>query len=435
MRYTGRNRKRGAVITVGLIFLSLVATMVGGSYFGKAGFDIFPKEKDSVELVVDITYKPGSTIESAQSQAEEVNKIINSEASGYIKEVSYQGSGSTQRSMVDLRLTDMKSRSLTSVQISEKLQTKFNELAKKEGILATASSSGAGGPSSDYPLELQIFSEDSQKAESLLNDAQIKLQGARLKTLRGKDFVIAKTLKSDDATLVERQNGQQFISLKVAFSEASSTELIEATKTYIDQNIKPEQFGLNKSDLKTDIGFEEENQKSFKSMLIAFPVLLLAMFILLAVQFKSLLQPLFIFLAIPFSFFGIGAGLYYTNNSASFFVMLGFFALIGIALNNTILITDFANQERRKGAGRVESIARALQARFRPLLTTSITSVVALIPLTVQDPFWQSLGVTLIFGLLSSTILVILCFPYYLIASEVLRAGGSKIAKKIRRRK
>ena len=180
------------------------------------------------------------------------------------------------------------------------------------------------------------------------------------------------------------------------------------------------------SDIAIDTGQEDENQKSFQSMMIAFPILLIVMYVLLAFQFKSLLQPLFIFTAIPFSFLGVGAGLYLTNNSASFFVMIGFFALIGVSLNNTILITDYANQGRARGLGRVESIAQALEQRFRPLLTTSITSVVALIPLALTDPFWQSLSVTLIFGLLSSTLLVVLCFPYYLIAAETLRAGTRK---------
>jgi ABC-type Fe3+ transport system permease subunit len=60
-----------------------------------------------------------------------------------------------------------------------------------------------------------------------------------------------------------------------------------------------------------------------------------------------------------------------------------------------------------------------------------LTAVVALIPLALSDPFWESLSVTLIFGLLSSTLLVILCFPYYLIAAEVLRSGGRKVSKKL----
>ncbi|HRV75817.1 MAG: efflux RND transporter permease subunit [Candidatus Nomurabacteria bacterium] len=433
IRYAGRNRKKGGFITAGFILLSLMATMVGGTYFGKAGFDIFPKEKDSTELAINVTFRPGSSIADAIEQSSEVNSIISQE-SEFIKQVTYSGTGTNQNASISITLTELDEREDTSVQIASRLQDSFNSL-KSQGILATASSSGAGGPGGDFPLEIRVMSDNKEAASELLSEVKTKLSQEDFMTLSGKEFKVSKFLVSDTDTIIKRIDSQSYTSLSVGFDTDSSTELIETTRTFVKDNINPEDFGLPKDALVTDAGFEESNQESFKSMMIAFPIMLLGMYILLAVQFKSLLQPIFIFLAIPFSFLGVGMGLYYTNNSASFFVMLGFFALIGIALNNTILITDLANQERRKGVGRIESIARALQARFRPLLTTSITSVVALIPLALQDPFWQSLSVTLIFGLLSSTLLVILCFPYYLVAVEVLRSAGRKSIRIVRRKK
>jgi len=67
-------------------------------------------------------------------------------------------------------------------------------------------------------------------------------------------------------------------------------------------------------------------------------------------------------------------------------------------------------------------MAKAIEARIRPLLVTSITAVVALLPLVLTDPFWESLAVTLMFGLISSTILVTTIFPYYYLAVEKLRS-------------
>jgi len=406
--------------------------MIGGTYFGKAGFDIFPKEKDSTEIAVNITFRPGSTITESISQSSEVNQMIARESKN-IKQVTYSGTGSTQNATITVELTDLDDREDTSVQISQRLQESFNNL-KTEGILVNASSSGAGGPSSDFPLEIRVVTDDKEAAAEMLGDIQAKLSTSTLKTQSGKEFKVTKFLPSDTNNLIQRIDGKSYVSLSIGFDADSSTELIEVARTFIKDNFNPEDYGLSKNALVTDAGFEENNQESFKSMMIAFPIMLIGMYILLAFQFKSLLQPLFIFLAIPFSFLGVGMGLYYTNNSASFFVMLGFFALIGIALNNTILITDLTNQERRKGVGRIDAIANALKARFRPLLTTSITGVVALIPLALHDPFWQSLSVTLIFGLLSSTLLVILCFPYYLVAVEVLRAAGRRIIQPFKKK-
>jgi predicted RND superfamily exporter protein len=101
--------------------------------------------------------------------------------------------------------------------------------------------------------------------------------------------------------------------------------------------------------------------------------------------------------------------------------MLGFFALVGLSIKNTILLTDYANQGRRAGLGRVDAIVGAVEERFRPLLATSVTAIFSLLPLALISPFWESLAYTLIFGLISSTILVLLVFPYYYLGAEYLR--------------
>ncbi|OVE79475.1 hypothetical protein BVY00_00350 [bacterium G20] len=74
----------------------------------------------------------------------------------------------------------------------------------------------------------------------------------------------------------------------------------------------------------------------------------------------------------------------------------------------------------------VDAVHEALQERFRPLIATSFTAVIALIPLTLTSPFWEGLMVVLIFGLLSSTFLVVTVFPYYYLGAEYLRSRISR---------
>ena len=187
-------------------------------------------------------------------------------------------------------------------------------------------------------------------------------------------------------------------------------------------------YNLKADALNFNFGQEDENQKSFASLALAFPILLFVIYLLLAVQFRSLAQPLLIFLAIPFSLLGVTFGLFITDNAFSFFAMLGFFALIGLSIKNTILLTDYANQLRRKGEPVVDAVVGALSERFRPLIATSFTAVVSLIPLAIASPFWEGLAVVLIFGLLSSTFLVIIVFPYYYLGAEWLRMRVSRKA-------
>ena len=142
---------------------------------------------------------------------------------------------------------------------------------------------------------------------------------------------------------------------------------------------------------------------------------------LLILQFRSVVQPLLIILAIPFSLFGVFTALSLTDNPLSFFVFVGLIALIGVVVNNTILLIDAANQGRRAGLRPGEAIGQAVTRRFRPLVATTLTTVVGLLPLALSDPFWEALSFTLIGGLLSSTFLVLLTFPVFYLAVEKVR--------------
>jgi HAE1 family hydrophobic/amphiphilic exporter-1 len=159
--------------------------------------------------------------------------------------------------------------------------------------------------------------------------------------------------------------------------------------------------------------------------------LFVVMIVAMALLFRSLLQSLLILTALPFAIFGVANGLYWSNNEISFFTMLGVFALIGISLNNTILLTDYANQAKARGKKSVAAMAEALRARFRPLLTTSVTSVLALLPLALNDPFWEGLAFALMFGLVSSTILVVIVFPYFYLIDESIGELFRRLRKRV----
>ena len=198
-----------------------------------------------------------------------------------------------------------------------------------------------------------------------------------------------------------------------------------SAEDYVKDKFTPEYLtenGYSEDALGFDFGQASDDAESFASLAWAFPLALLLMYTLLTVQFKSFLQPLLIFIAIPFTFFGVFGGLYLTDNALSFFVQVGLIGLIGIAVNNTILLTDYANQERRAGKDAVEAISNATKKRFRPLVATTLTTIVALLPLALSDPFWEALAFTIIFGLASSTFLVVLSFPYYYLAAEKIRS-------------
>ncbi len=416
----GTRGDKGLVIAMGGVLLSLVMTGVGVFVFApRVGFNIFPTQKDSTEIAVEYTFEPGTTIEEAKALALEVNQEA-ADLLGQDLESAYTFIGGSRGAYTQFSLTEIGGRDTAPDLVENKL-TPLGESV--DGARVVFNQLSAGPPEALFPFQMQVFGDDPDTlAAAGLAFAEV-LDGAEIERPNGTTFNVVET----DVALtdvVSRQDGQRVIEVRARFDGDDVSTVTAETQTFIEDRFGPDELaelGLEADALGFDFGLESENQESFSSMPIAGGIALVAMLILLLIQFRSSVQWILVFLAIPFSFFGVFGGLLLTDNVLSFFVMLGLLGLIGIAVNNTILLTDFTNQERRAGADRKTAIENAIRRRFRPLVATSLTTVAGLLPLALSDPFWEALGYTIIFGLLSSTFLVLFAFPYYYLAIETVR--------------
>lgn len=415
-----------------LLGVGSVAVLVGLSFivaalflFQKVTFNIFPPDKDSNNLSVRLDFAPGTTIEQAEAIADKANKVVASELGENFKNASYYTNANDHTANLTIYLVSFEERDPTSIQLEEKLDKAFESFTDAEVETAQL---GVGPPASAFSVHIETDNRDA--ALRLAKDINKFLSTTELVRVSGEKAEITRTSVSDPGTY-SRDDGKSFVEVSATFKDTDTTALVALAQDAIEKEFtaeKIESYGLDKDALTFDFGQEEENQESFGTLLLAFPILLFVIYLLLSIQFRSLLQPLLIFMAIPFSLFGITLGLYLTDNAFSFFSMLGFFALLGLSIKNTILLTDYANQLRREGVPAVDAAVGALEERFRPLIATSFTAVVSLIPLSLSAPFWQGLTVVLIFGLLSSTFLVITVFPYYYLGAEFLRLHISRKA-------
>lgn len=340
------------------------------------------------------------------------------------EEATYYGVANEREAALQVQLISYTKRDARAPELVNQLQEAFDTSGLP--VKAAVAQVDAGPPASAFTVRIE--SENRQASFVLAGDIAEFLDGKELTRPSGEKATVENvTISSSD--VYARTNGALGVTVSAGFDGTDTTTLVNLTKTAVEDEFTPEKvasYGLEKDALVYDFGQESENQDSFATLAIAFPALLFVIYLLLTVQFKSLLQPLLIFMAIPFSLFGITLGLYLTENPFSFFAMLGFFALIGLSIKNTILLTDYANQSRRAGMSGVDAAIEALKERFRPLIATSLTAVVSLIPLALQSPFWEGLAVVLICGLLSSTFLVVVVFPYYYLGAEFLRVHISK---------
>lgn len=166
-------------------------------------------------------------------------------------------------------------------------------------------------------------------------------------------------------------------------------------------------------------GQNEEWERSKGSLYLALGLSLFLVYVIMAAQFESLLQPLIIMLTIPLAFFGSAVGLLLLGQSVSIVVFLGLIVLAGIVVNNAIVLVDYANTLRARGLALREAIAQAGAVRLRPILMTTLTTVLGLLPMALGlgdgAEIRTPMALTVIFGLTSSTVLTLLVIPaiYY----------------------
>ncbi len=140
-------------------------------------------------------------------------------------------------------------------------------------------------------------------------------------------------------------------------------------------------------------------------------VSLFLIFAVLVIQFSSFTQPFIIMLAIPFAFTGTFLGFFFFQIPISFPAVIGIIALTGIVVNDAIVMIETMNSYRSKGMKVRDAAARGAADRLRPILTTSITTIVGVIPLALSDPTWFPLASAIGFGLVASTLIALLVIP------------------------
>lgn len=174
-------------------------------------------------------------------------------------------------------------------------------------------------------------------------------------------------------------------------------------------------------------GQNEEWERSRGSLFLALGLSLFLVYVIMAAQFESLVQPFVIMFTIPLAFFGTFIGLEFLGISLSVVVFLGMIMLAGIVVNNAIVLVDYVNVLKRRGIALKEAIITAGSVRLRPILITTATTVLGLIPMAVGlgdgAEIRTPMAIAVICGLITSTLLTLLIIPtiYYLLESARLK--------------
>ena len=426
-RYPSGNGWRGRAVGAGVFFGAIVLIVLGVGAAGRVGFNIFPPAKDSNQLQVSVDFDPGTTIDDARLIQAEIDEIV-IEALGDGLDRYQVIEGNARRAFAFVELTPFSDRAIASPTYAERIEAATADI---EGARVGSNPVSNGPPASDFPFRVQIMFEAGQEtaALELADEIAATLPGMALDKPTGDRTMVGTTFVAS-AEQVWRIDGETMIEVRAQFDTDDTTGNLTAAEALLTQRYPADALrarGLDAGALAFDFGLESDNQDDFAALGIALVAAIILTIAFLTIQFRSLIQPLLVFLAVPFSFFGVFTLLERTDNPLSFFVMVGFIALIGVAVNNTILLVDAANQERRAGSTPAEAIGTAIERRFRPLLVTTATTVAGLLPLALADPFWESLCFVLIGGLISSTFLVLTAFPAMYLGIAAVRSRTRRL--------
>ena len=162
-------------------------------------------------------------------------------------------------------------------------------------------------------------------------------------------------------------------------------------------------------------GLFDEVMESFSELWKLFIVGLLLIYVVLGAQFKSFIQPIIIIFAVPFGMIGAMVGLLLSNATLSIVAMFGIVALAGIVVNDSIVLIDFINKYREDGYNKWYAILKGGSVRLRPIILTSLTTIIGLIPMAIglggKSPIWMPMANTIIFGLSFATLMTLFVMP------------------------
>jgi multidrug efflux pump subunit AcrB len=166
-------------------------------------------------------------------------------------------------------------------------------------------------------------------------------------------------------------------------------------------------------DYRWEVGGEiERSAETIGKIVRWMPVCIFGIVVLLIWQFNSVRRPLIIFITIPLAFTGAFIGLLVMGAPFDFFAMLGLLSLAGVIINNGIVLIDRFDSEQADGGDPYKAIVNAAISRFRPIVMTTITTVLGLLPLILSaDPLFFSMAVIIAFGLVFGTILTLGVVP------------------------
>ncbi len=291
-----------------------------------------------------------------------------------------------------------------------KTVTKFNNLGK------------------EYPIILQQYISDRKNSESLSKIFVRSETSGKLISLAN----LVEFKEEGSAKILSRYNRQKAVTISATIGENYTlSEAINFLEKIVNENAPQAQLAWK--------GKSEELKETSNELFIIFVLALLTAYLVMAATFNSFIHPFIIILTVPLAVFGGIIFILLFNSSINIFSQIALIILIGISTKNSILIVDWANQLRTEGKNLIDSIKEACRLRFRAIIMTSLSTMIAMLPLVIGnigpgagEGSRLAVGATILGGMIISTFFTLYVTPsmYLALAKNTKRIDAIDIELK-----
>ena len=454
--------------------------------------------EDRSNIRITSTAPEGATFEYMSRYSDELSSYMEKEVPEQDKIIQMIGGGNTNRSNLNLWLTDPEQRGRTQQEIADELAVQVRNFTGARTMVSQQQTFGGrrGGLPVEYVIQAKnlddlkrilprfmdevnkspVFSVadvnlkftkpeltihiDRDKAavlgvsmQNLAQTLQLTMSEQRVGyfILNGKQYQILSQIDrayrnkpSDLQSIYVRNNNGELIALDnlVTTSESSMPPQLYRYDRFVAATVsaglakrKTISQGLDEMDriaekvlddnFKTTLsGSSKDFVESSSSLMFAFILALMFIYLVLAAQFESFRDPLIIMLTVPLALIGAMVSLCYFDQTMNIFSQIGIIMLIGLVSKNGILIVEFANQRKSMGEPMFEAVKNAAVARFRPILMTSLSTVLGILPMAIATGAGAesrvAMGIAVVGGMICATFLSLFVIPaiYTYLSSE-----------------
>ena len=278
----------------------------------------------------------------------------------------------------------------------------------------------------EYDIRVRYAPEFRTSIEDIENILVYNNMG---KGVRIKD--LGEVVESLTPPAIQRKNRERLITVSgVVADGVALSDVVALTEKSLAEMDIPSELAVKIA------GSYEKQQEMFADLFLLLAMIIILVYIVMASQFESFMSPFVIMFSIPFAFVGVILGLYVTGTPLGAMGMIGILILMGIVVKNGIVLIDYTILMRERGMSVVDSTVIAAKSRLRPILMTTLTTVLGMIPMAIGQgegsEMWRSLGMVVAWGLTVSTLVTLVIIPtvYASMASWQERRAARKLAKK-----